>query len=109
MSYPPSPPQKPSSTQPSARGHHRPGAASVPRNGVGAAAAAIGGIGVVCALIPPVTSMGGMLGIVAVVVAVVAIVRVVLRKATNMVVSIAAFTLGIVAVVTATIMSQIMG
>lgn len=112
MGYPPAPPQGPPSDH-SGRGRHQAqtqlAAVASPRNGVGVAAAAVAGLAMLCALIPPITSMGGMLGIVAVIVALVAITRVALRKATNMPVSVTALGLGLAAIVTATAISQIMG
>lgn len=102
MSYPPAPPQGPFN-QPT-----RSGPAPNPSNGVGTAAVSIGGLALVCALIPPVASLGGMLGLVAVIVAVVAITRVALRKATNLVASMAALGLGGVAFVAATVLNQLL-
>ncbi|WP_326642861.1 hypothetical protein OG884_05745 [Streptosporangium sp. NBC_01755] len=113
MSYPPDTPQGPSFTQPSTRSRRRPvteaTAASGSRNRVGVAAVTIGGLALICALIPPIASLGGMLGIVTVIVALVAITRVALRKANNMVVSITAFGLGIAAIAAAIVINQIAG
>lgn len=105
MSYPPPPPTGPPFHQPPTQ----PAPVRRPSNGVGAAAATVGGLALVCAVIPPIASLGGMLGIFAVIVGLVAIVRVALRKANNMVVSAVSVGLGAAAFVVATVMNQIAG